>query len=54
MIKRIHVRYHLTVAEDVSRETIDHVHQIHKQGCPVYRSIEKAIEITTEVSLGPE
>lgn len=48
VIKRIHVRYHLTVPpgkEDVARR----VHEMHREFCPVYRSIRDAIEVTTEI-----
>ncbi len=50
VIKRIHVVYELKVGEDASRETIERVHSVHKEGCPVYRSIEKAIDVTTELT----
>jgi uncharacterized OsmC-like protein len=48
VIKRIHVAYDLTAA-DGDRETIERVHAVHKEGCPVYRSIHRAIDITTEL-----
>jgi uncharacterized OsmC-like protein len=50
VIKRIHVVYYLTGASD-QRETVERVHAIHKESCPIFRSIHKAIEITTEVRL---
>jgi len=50
IIKRIHVHYHVQAPDDV-RETIERVHQIHAEHCPVYRSICAAIEITTELSI---
>jgi uncharacterized OsmC-like protein len=50
VIKRIHVVYKLGVAADAPRETIERVHGIHKDGCPVYRSIHRAIDITTELT----
>lgn len=50
VIRRIHVVYHLTTTEG-NRETIERVHAVHREGCPVYRSIHKAIEITTELPL---
>jgi uncharacterized OsmC-like protein len=52
VIKRIHVVYHLKAAPDV-RETIERVHAMHKEFCPVYRSIGSAIEMTTEVRIEP-
>jgi len=47
VIKRIHVTYHLT-ADEADRETIERVHDMHAGKCPVARSIEDAIDITTE------
>ncbi len=51
MIKRIHVVYRLAVTGDAPRETIQRVHAVHHDGCPVYRSIHRAIEITTELAI---
>jgi uncharacterized OsmC-like protein len=48
VIKRIHVVYHLTPANG-DRETIERVHAVHKEGCPVYRSIHGAIDVSTEL-----
>lgn len=50
VIRRIHVRYRLRAPEDV-RETVERVHGVHHRHCPVYRSLEGAIEITTEIEL---
>jgi uncharacterized OsmC-like protein len=50
VIKRIHVVYEL-VAPESARETIERVHGFHREKCPVYRSLAKAIEITTEYRL---
>jgi uncharacterized OsmC-like protein len=50
VIKRIHVIYHLKASAD-SGEVIERVHKIHAEHCPVYRSLYKAIEITTEYRL---
>ena len=48
IIRRIHVTYRLRAAA-ADRETIDRVHGFHHRFCPVYRSLEAAIEITTEI-----
>lgn len=48
MIKRIHVVYTLT-ASDAPDDVLERVHSVHKDGCPVYRSIHRAIGITTEL-----
>jgi uncharacterized OsmC-like protein len=50
VIKRIHVVYEL-IAPESARETIERVHGFHQEKCPVYRSVAKAIEITTEYRL---
>lgn len=51
VIKRIHVLYHLE-ADDGDRETAERVHGVHKEHCPVYRSIRDAITVTTELRVG--
>lgn len=50
MIKRIHVRYQLTVDDDVDMAVVERVHGFHADKCPVARSVRGAIEISTEVS----
>ena len=53
VIRRIHVVYHLKTAPGQG-ETIDRAHRVHQQGCPVYRSLHKAIQITSEVAITEE
>jgi uncharacterized OsmC-like protein len=48
VIKRIHVIYNLS-APDAAADVLERVHSVHKDGCPVYQSIHRAIEITTEL-----
>lgn len=48
VIRRIHIVYHL-VAVAGQRETVMRVHRVHHQACPVYRSLCRGIEITSEV-----
>ncbi len=50
VIKRIHVVYEL-VAPESARQTIERVHGVHREKCPLYRSLAKAIEITTDSRL---
>ena len=50
VIRRIHIVYHLRAAA-ADRETIERVHAVHHSGCPVYRSLYRGIEITSEVHL---
>jgi len=47
---RIHVVYHLSVPES-DLDTVKRVHEIHVEHCPVYRSIYKAIDVTTEYKI---
>jgi uncharacterized OsmC-like protein len=52
VIKRIHVRYLLTGCFDDKREAAQRSHAFHASRCPVAKSIEKAIEISTELTFG--
>jgi uncharacterized OsmC-like protein len=52
VIRRVHVMYHLK-ADEEHRETVERVHGFHADKCPVYRSISKAIDITTQYELEP-
>lgn len=51
MIKRIHVRYRLEGCPDDKREAAERAHSFHASRCPVARSLEGAIAITTELAL---
>lgn len=48
IIKRIHVRYRLTIPEE-RREEAKRVHSFHARFCPVARSLQGAIDIRTEL-----
>jgi organic hydroperoxide reductase OsmC/OhrA len=50
VIKRIHVRYRLSVPSE-RREETERVHSFHASFCPVARSLDGAIDITTELEL---
>jgi organic hydroperoxide reductase OsmC/OhrA len=50
VLKRIHVRYQLKLASE-QRATAERVHGMHAEKCPVARSIERAIAITTELTM---
>lgn len=53
VIRRIHVVYRLAAGEE-HRDTVERVHGLHRERCPVYRSIHTSIDITTEYELtGP-
>jgi len=53
VIRRIHIVYHLR-ADPGQREAIARVHAVHQQSCPVFRSLCKGIEITSEFALVAE
>jgi len=50
VIKRIHVVFHLKGAE-TTRETVERVHGFYASKCPVYQSIHKSIDVTSEFVL---
>lgn len=50
LIRRIRVRYTLAGCPDDKREAAERAHQFHAARCPVARSIEAAIPITTELA----
>jgi uncharacterized OsmC-like protein len=50
-IRRIHVTYQLEIDPDADRGKIQRAFDHHMPGCPVYRSIGEAIEITTSLEL---
>jgi uncharacterized OsmC-like protein len=55
IIRRVHVLFHLRTAnpEEV-RDTVERVHSVYADSCPVYRSLRPAFEITSSVELVPE
>ena len=50
MIKRIHVTYHLKLKQD-QRETAERVLGFHAEKCPVARTIQGCVDITTELDM---
>ncbi len=50
VIRRVHVRFQLRGPEEV-RETVDRVHGVYVEKCPVYRSLKPAFEITSSWEL---
>jgi len=50
VLRRIHVVYRLSGAGDHA-EVVRRVHEMHREHCPVYRSIRAAIDVTTELRL---
>ena len=50
VVRRIMVTYQITAPEG-SKELIERVHGMHAKHCPVYRSLCKSIDITTDYKL---
>ena len=50
IIRRIHVDMKLRAAENV-RETVERVHGLFAQKCPVFRSLSPGIQITSSYTL---
>ena len=50
MIKKINVHYTLKGVPEDKRETAERSHAFHASRCPVAKSIEKAIEISTDLT----
>jgi len=50
IIRRIRVRYALGGCPEDKREAAERAHALHASRCPVARSIEAAIPITTELT----
>ena len=50
VIRRIHVAMRLVAPEDV-KETVERVHGIYAMRCPLYRTLRKAIQLTSSYEL---
>jgi uncharacterized OsmC-like protein len=50
IIRRIHVHLKLAAPES-ARETVERVHGMYAEKCPIYRSLNSAIKITTSYEL---
>lgn len=50
VIRRIHVDMRLTAPEGV-RETVERVHEMYPMRCPLYRTLHKAIQLTSSFTL---
>jgi uncharacterized OsmC-like protein len=53
VIKRIHATFHIR-ARAADREAIERVHGFYADRCPVYRSIRRAIDVTSSFELEEE
>jgi uncharacterized OsmC-like protein len=52
VIRRIHVVLRLVAPEEV-RETVKRVHGMYVMRCPLYRTLHKAIQLTSSYTLMP-
>ena len=50
VIRRIHVAMRLAAADDL-RATVERVHGIYAMHCPLYRTLHKAIQLTSSFEL---
>jgi len=53
VIRRIHVEMHLDALED-NRATVERVHGIYAMNCPLYRTLHKAIALTSSFNFVSE
>lgn len=54
VIKRVHINHSLRAEEpERVRDTVDRVHGVYAQSCPVYRSLSPAFQITSSVEIVP-
>jgi uncharacterized OsmC-like protein len=52
VIKRVHISHTLRTDDpDAVRETVERVHGIYAQKCPIYRSLIPAFAITSSVEI---
>ena len=49
VLKRIHVAFTLTEVAADQVAAAERAHEVFKPKCPIYRSLHRAIEITTEL-----
>ncbi len=50
VIRRIHVAMRLVAPPEV-RETVDRVHAVYAMRCPLYRTLHRAISLSSSVEL---
>jgi hypothetical protein len=50
VIRRIHVAMRLAAPKD-SRPTVDRVHGVYAMRCPLYRTLHRAIALSSSVEL---
>ena len=52
VLRRIHVMFTLKEVAADHVAAAERAHEIFKPKCPIYRSLHRAIDITTELNLG--
>ena len=52
VIRRVHVAMQLMAPED-ARETVERVHGIYAMRCPLYRTLHRAIQLSSSYTLAP-
>ncbi len=50
VIRRIHVEMRLKAPEEASK-TVERVHRLYAMNCPLYRTLYKAIQLTSSFEL---
>lgn len=50
VIRRIHVAMRLAAPQEV-KSTVERVHEMYAMRCPLYRTLHKAIQLTSSVEL---
>jgi uncharacterized OsmC-like protein len=50
VIRRVHVAMRLAAPSD-ARETVDRVHGVYAMRCPLFRTLHRAISLTSSVEL---
>ncbi|MGH7630159.1 MAG: OsmC family protein [Gemmatimonadales bacterium] len=53
VLRRIHVRFTVRNFQPAQAEAARRAHDVFPPYCPVYRSIHRAITITTDIELAP-
>ena len=51
VLRRIHVVFTLTGVAGEKVAAARRAHDVYKEKCPVYRSVHRAIDITTELTI---
>jgi len=50
VIRQVHVAMRLSAPRD-ARETVDRVHKVYAMRCPLYRTLHRAITLSSSVEL---